>query len=200
MLRNLSETVVQQVQGNAPWQVSAAVYTVCSSDATRTSRLPCTVSDMLPRVSLWARKGIYRLSSAIRFLVHCPNGRLKARARRDYALRSYPSSVRHAFIWRTKADSYTEAYEEWFKFHPDHLLPVLSYLVPSLTSTPAISRSAADALKALCDMCRKKLVQHIGAFSELHGKIGNLGVGVFCIIMTSLMVDSRNNRPRSSKQ
>jgi hypothetical protein len=50
--------------------------------------------------------------------------------------------------------------------------------VPSLSSSQAISRSAADALKALCDMCRKKLVAHIGAFSELHGKIGDLGVSV----------------------
>jgi hypothetical protein len=25
-------------------------------------------------------------------------------------------------------------------------------------------------------MCRKKLVEHIGAFAELHGKIGDLGV------------------------
>lgn len=25
-------------------------------------------------------------------------------------------------------------------------------------------------------MCRKKLVEHIGAFSELHGKIGDMGV------------------------
>lgn len=70
----------------------------------------------------------------------------------------------------------SEAYEEWFKFHPDHLLGVLSYLVPSLSSSPAISRSAADALKALCDLCRSKLVAHIGAFAELHGKIGDLGV------------------------
>lgn len=71
-----------------------------------------------------------------------------------------------------------ESYEEWFKFHADHLLPVLSYLVPSLSTTPAISRSAADALKAICDLCRNKLVHHIGAFSELHGKIGDLGVRV----------------------
>lgn len=67
------------------------------------------------------------------------------------------------------------AYEEWFKFHPEHLLPVLSYLVPSLTTSHLVSRSAADSLKALCDICRTKLVQHIGAFSELHGKIGDLG-------------------------
>lgn len=73
-----------------------------------------------------------------------------------------------------------EAYEEWFKFHPEHLPPVLSYLVPSLTSTTAISRASADALKALCDICRAKLVQHIGAFAQLHDKIGDLGVGLSC--------------------
>ncbi|WRT63297.1 uncharacterized protein IL334_000202 [Kwoniella shivajii] len=68
-----------------------------------------------------------------------------------------------------------QSYEEWFKFHPAHLPPVLSYLVPSLSSSSTISRSAADALKALCDMCRKRLVEHIGAFADLHGKIGDLG-------------------------
>lgn len=67
------------------------------------------------------------------------------------------------------------AYEEWFKFHPEFLLPVLNYLVPSLTSSHLVSRSAADSLKALCDICRQKLVPHIGAFSELHSKIGDLG-------------------------
>ncbi|BEJ13429.1 hypothetical protein CspHIS471_0306030 [Cutaneotrichosporon sp. HIS471] len=67
------------------------------------------------------------------------------------------------------------AYEEWFKYHPEHLLPVLSYLVSSLTSSRLVSPSAADSLKALCDICRTKLVDHIGAFSELHGKIGDLG-------------------------
>lgn len=67
-------------------------------------------------------------------------------------------------------------YEEWFKYHPDHLLPVLNFLVPTLTASPYIAQPAADSLKALCDICRSKLVQHIGAFSELHGKIGTLGV------------------------
>jgi hypothetical protein len=27
-------------------------------------------------------------------------------------------------------------------------------------------------------MCRKNLVEHIGAFADLHGKIGDLGVGL----------------------
>lgn len=84
------------------------------------------------------------------------------------------------------------AYEEWFKYHPDYLLPVLSYLVPSLTSTHMVSRSAADSLKALCDICRAKLVQHIGAFSELHGKIGDLGVST-----SSVLAD---NSPKSRRK
>lgn len=67
------------------------------------------------------------------------------------------------------------AYEEWFKFHPDHLLPCLNYLVTSLSS-PNTAPTAANTLKSLCDMCRKKLVEHIGAFADLHGKIGSLGV------------------------
>lgn len=86
------------------------------------------------------------------------------------------------------------AYEEWFKYHPDYLLPVLSYLVSSLTTWRVVSRSAADSLKALCDICRAKLVQHIGAFSELHGKIGDLGV------RRSVRADpSPRNRQRSSR-
>ena len=79
------------------------------------------------------------------------------------------------------SDARIEAYEEWFKFHPDQLLPVLSYLVTSLTTSHSsrVTRHSAEALKALCDICRKKLVEHISAFSELHGKIGDLGVSVW---------------------
>lgn len=67
------------------------------------------------------------------------------------------------------------AYEEWFKYHPDLLLPCLNYLVGSL-SISAIAPAAANTLKSLCDMCRKKLISHIGAFAELHGRLGSLGV------------------------
>jgi hypothetical protein len=67
------------------------------------------------------------------------------------------------------------AYEEWFKYHPEWLLPCLNYLVGSL-SIPATAPAAATALKSLCDMCRKKLVGHIGAFAELHGRIGTMAV------------------------
>ena len=79
-----------------------------------------------------------------------------------------------------------ESYEEWFKFHPDNLAPVLSYLVTSLTVSGSISRAAADALKAICDICRGRLVQHISAVSQLHGRIGDLEVGHYarCLKLT----------------
>jgi hypothetical protein len=67
-------------------------------------------------------------------------------------------------------------YYEWFKHHPKHLLPVLSYIVASLTSSSRVSQSAADALINICDISRKMLVEHIGAFAQLHDKIGDLGV------------------------
>lgn len=105
--------------------------------------------------------------------MHWATGNYKAREKTDCGSLSFASSVSKPAL--TLADM-IEAYEEWFKYHPEHLLPVLSYLVPSLTSTPTISRSAADALKHICDICRKKLVQHIGAFAQLHDKIGDLGV------------------------
>ena len=92
-----------------------------------------------------------------------------------------------------------EAYEEWFKLHPEHLPPVLSYLVPSLTSTSLISRSAADSLKALCDICRTKLVAHIGAFAQLHDKLGDLGVSRIAVNGDGRANDSPRNKSRSSR-
>ena len=48
--------------------------------------------------------------------------------------------------------------------------------MPSLSaSSAAIARYAADALKALCDMCRKPLVEHISSFSALHATIPSIG-------------------------
>jgi hypothetical protein len=35
-------------------------------------------------------------------------------------------------------------------------------------------------------MCRKNLVEHIGAFSELHGKIGDLGVSVLLLLLSCI--------------
>lgn len=82
------------------------------------------------------------------------------------------------------------AYEEWFKFHPDHLLPCLNYLVVSL-STPSTAPLAANTLKSLCDMCRKKLVEHIGAFSDLHSKIGALGVSAVAAETEAVLIAGR---------
>ncbi|WVR03182.1 hypothetical protein IAU60_000173 [Kwoniella sp. DSM 27419] len=145
MLETLAQTAGQQIQAGAAWQ-----------DIEATLHCIRYSSEAVP---LGEEKSLPILFSEQVF------GQLTQR----------PSAGKGENRLRLTVVCLIQSYEEWFKFHPDHLPPVLSYLVPSLTSTSTISRSAADALKALCDMCRKKLVQHIGAFSDLHGKIGDLG-------------------------
>ncbi|WVQ82597.1 hypothetical protein IAT38_004727 [Cryptococcus sp. DSM 104549] len=145
MLKSLTETAAQQVQSGAPWQDIEATLHCIRYSS---EAVPLGEDQSLP--ILFGEQVLGLLSQ--RPLGGVGEERL-----------------------RLTVVCLIQSYEEWFKFHPTHLLPVLSYLVPSLTSSSIISRSAADALKALCDMCRKRLVEHIGAFSELHGKIGDLG-------------------------
>ncbi|KJA12859.1 hypothetical protein HYPSUDRAFT_210051 [Hypholoma sublateritium FD-334 SS-4] len=69
------------------------------------------------------------------------------------------------------------AYSSWFSTHahedalnpsaPDLLLTVLTYMVLALMD-PALSLSVATALHNLCEVNRKALAVHIGAFRELH--------------------------------
>nr|XP_031862141.1 uncharacterized protein CI109_002554 [Kwoniella shandongensis]KAA5529213.1 hypothetical protein CI109_002554 [Kwoniella shandongensis] len=145
MLESLTQTAAQQIQAGAPWQDIEATLHCIRYSS---EAVPLGEEKSLP--VLFGEQVLGLLSQ------RPPRGKGEERLRLTVVC-------------------LIQAYEEWFKFHPAHLLPVLSYLVPSLTSSTTISRSAADALKALCDMCRKKLVEHIGAFSELHGKIGDLG-------------------------
>nr|XP_019048282.1 hypothetical protein I302_02051 [Kwoniella bestiolae CBS 10118]OCF27212.1 hypothetical protein I302_02051 [Kwoniella bestiolae CBS 10118] len=145
MLANLTSIAGQQVQGGAPWQDIEATLHCIRYSS---EAVPLGEEKSLP---------ILFGEQILGQLAHRP-----IRGKGEERLRLTVVCL-------------IQSYEEWFKFHPVHLPPVLSYLVPSLTSSTTISRSAADALKALCDMCRKKLVEHIGAFAELHGKIGDLG-------------------------
>ncbi|KAK8844673.1 hypothetical protein IAR55_006522 [Kwoniella newhampshirensis] len=145
MLESLTQTAAQQIQTGASWQDIEATLHCIRYSS---EAVPLGEERSLP--VLFGEQVLSPLSQ------RPPRGKGEERL-------------------RLTAVCLIQAYEEWFKFHPAHLLPVLSYLVPSLTSSSTISRSAADALKAICDMCRKKLVEHIGAFSELHGKIGDLG-------------------------
>ncbi len=76
----------------------------------------------------------------------------------------------------------------WFSTHahedasnpsaPDLLLTVLTYVVSALTD-PALSLSAATALRNLCEANRKALAAHISAFGELHAGLNNIPVGDF---------------------
>ncbi|KAL7420320.1 hypothetical protein Q5752_005289 [Cryptotrichosporon argae] len=144
MLRDLTQVALQQIQQNAPWQDIEATLHCIRYSA---EAVPLGEETSLP--TLFGHKILGRLSQ--RTSTGLGEERL-----------------------RLTVVCMIQGYEEWFKFHPDHLLPVLGFLVPSLTFSRTVSRAAADSLKALCDICRNKLVQHIGAFSELHGKIGDL--------------------------
>ncbi|CAK9779796.1 ARM repeat-containing protein [Cutaneotrichosporon oleaginosum] len=145
MLSSLTETVCEQVATQAPWQDVEATLHCIRYSG---EGVPLGEETSLPLI--FSKQLIDGLSNR----PHAGLGEER---------------LRLTFVCLIRA------YEEWFKYHPDHLWPVLSYLVPSLTSSRLVSPSAADSLKALCDICRSKLVQHIGAFSELHGKIGDLG-------------------------
>ncbi|KJA24831.1 hypothetical protein HYPSUDRAFT_65152 [Hypholoma sublateritium FD-334 SS-4] len=84
---------------------------------------------------------------------------------------------------RRTALSLIGAYSSWFSTHahedasnpsaPDLLLTVLTYVVSALTD-PALSLSAATALRNLCEANRKALAVHIGAFGELHAGLSNI--------------------------
>lgn len=74
-----------------------------------------------------------------------------------------------------------ESYEEWFKYHPACVTFVLNYVVAAI-ETPALASLGARVLKALCDLCRSELKQHVEAFGVLHGRVSSLQVSqpVYC--------------------
>ncbi|KAJ9108122.1 hypothetical protein QFC19_002589 [Naganishia cerealis] len=65
------------------------------------------------------------------------------------------------------------AYEEWFRYHNDSVAFVLDYIVSAL-DVPKLAPEAASALKAICDLCRGNLTQHVASFGALHGKVANM--------------------------
>ncbi|KAK4687604.1 importin-13, partial [Tremellales sp. Uapishka_1] len=145
MIKHLAEGVVGQLESNAPWQDIEATLHCIRYSA---EAVPLGEEMNLPII--FGERVLGRLAQR-------------------------PLAGKGEERLRLTTVCLIQGYEEWFKFHPEFLLPVLSYLVPSLTTTRQISRAAAETLKALCDICRNKLVQHINAFSELHGKIGDMG-------------------------
>ena len=69
----------------------------------------------------------------------------------------------------------TGAYEEWFRYHNASVAFVLDYIVSAL-DVPHLAPEAASALKAICDLCRGNLTQHVASFGALHSKVAGMEV------------------------
>ncbi|KAF9116104.1 hypothetical protein BGX27_004902 [Mortierella sp. AM989] len=62
------------------------------------------------------------------------------------------------------------SYADWFKLHPQFLLPALNFVIPAL-EIPQLAPSAAKALKNICDTCRESLVEAIDAFMTVFANV-----------------------------
>ncbi|KAF8986272.1 hypothetical protein BGZ46_006894 [Entomortierella lignicola] len=62
------------------------------------------------------------------------------------------------------------SYADWFKVHPQYLLPALNFVIPAL-EIPQLAPSAAKALKNICDTCRESLVEAIDAFMTVFANV-----------------------------
>ncbi|GJJ75711.1 transportin-3 [Entomortierella parvispora] len=62
------------------------------------------------------------------------------------------------------------SYADWFKVHPQFLLPVLNFVIPAL-EIPLLAPYAAKALKNICDTCRESLVEAIDAFMTVFANV-----------------------------
>ncbi|KAF9106342.1 hypothetical protein BGX29_009759 [Mortierella sp. GBA35] len=62
------------------------------------------------------------------------------------------------------------SYADWFKVHPQFLLPALNFVIPAL-EVPQLAPYAAKALKNICDTCRESLVEAIDAFMTVFANV-----------------------------
>ncbi|KAF8948597.1 hypothetical protein BGZ47_003861 [Haplosporangium gracile] len=62
------------------------------------------------------------------------------------------------------------SYADWFKVHPQFLLPALNFVIPAL-EVPQLAPYAAKALKNICDTCRESLVEAINAFMTVFANV-----------------------------
>ncbi|KAF9580833.1 hypothetical protein BGW38_002364 [Lunasporangiospora selenospora] len=62
------------------------------------------------------------------------------------------------------------SYADWFKQHPQFLLPALNFVIPALEA-PQVAPYAAKALKSICDTCRESLVETIDAFMNVFANV-----------------------------
>ncbi|KAF9928681.1 hypothetical protein FBU30_002202, partial [Linnemannia zychae] len=79
-----------------------------------------------------------------------------------------PSNV----VCRARETSLTliGSYADWFKAHPQFLLPALNFVIPAL-EVPQLAPYAAKALKNICDTCRESLVEAIDAFMTVFANV-----------------------------
>ncbi|KAI8355967.1 armadillo-type protein [Mortierella sp. GBAus27b] len=61
-------------------------------------------------------------------------------------------------------------YAEWFKVHPQFLLPALNFVIPAL-EIPQLAPHAAKAFKNICDTCRESLVEATDAFMTVFANV-----------------------------
>ncbi|KAG0297244.1 hypothetical protein BGZ98_000659, partial [Dissophora globulifera] len=71
---------------------------------------------------------------------------------------------------RETALSLVGSYADWFKVHPQFLLPALNFVIPAL-EVPQLAPYAAKALKNICDTCRESLVEAIDAFMTVFANV-----------------------------
>ncbi|KAF9982623.1 hypothetical protein BGZ75_005920 [Mortierella antarctica] len=71
---------------------------------------------------------------------------------------------------RETALSLVGSYADWFKAHPQFLLPALNFVIPAL-EVPQLAPYAAKALKSICDTCRESLVEAIDAFMTVFANV-----------------------------
>jgi hypothetical protein len=62
------------------------------------------------------------------------------------------------------------SYADWFKAHPQFLLPALNFVIPAL-EVPLLAPYAAKSLKNICDTCRESLVEAIDAFMTVFANV-----------------------------
>ncbi|OAQ30587.1 ARM repeat-containing protein [Linnemannia elongata AG-77] len=75
-------------------------------------------------------------------------------------------------VCRTRETALTliGSYADWFKVHPQFLLPALNFVIPAL-EVPQLAPYAAKALKNICDTCRESLVEAIDAFMTVFANV-----------------------------
>ncbi|ORX90935.1 ARM repeat-containing protein [Basidiobolus meristosporus CBS 931.73] len=64
------------------------------------------------------------------------------------------------------------SYADWLKRHPQHLLPSLNFIIPTL-SDPELAFIAASSFKDICDTCRAELVDGVESLVTMYTHISS---------------------------